>query len=167
MSYNTEKSSLEPFVVSPFVNFLDKLCEVEATDNPLALRNISEMGITLGINLLKENEGQEIRKLKKQRFEAEKKVFEHFAKVLKNEHKRNEDNELAILNQREYIKNEVGRIYDRYIIRICNSAFKRAPLKMVSVDSNFEPELFFKISDIMQDATEEKNRLFELYKIEA
>lgn len=166
MSYKTENGSMEPFVVAPFVNFLQSAIDAEITDNPIALRNISEMGYTLGTLNLKKDEGEAIRELKIDRAKYTKLVFTHFAKILQNESRKNEDTEREIILLRDYVKNEVSRTYDRYIIRICTFAFRRAPLKQVSVNDDFSSELFFNVAIAKEDAKTEVLAILDLYKIE-
>jgi len=165
MGYDTQKSEMEPFVVRPFVTFLDSIINAEISNDPVAIGNLSEMGITLGTLVLKKEEGDAIRELKQVKARAQKIVYTHFNNVIQAEKIKNVDAEREKLYQRDIVKDIVSRVIDRYIIRICTFAFRRAPLKMVSVNDDFSGSLFFDIGKAVDDAKSELRDILELYGI--
>jgi len=165
MMYNTPRERSEPYVVRPFVAFLDAVTDAETANDPVALGNLSEMGYTLGSLVLKEEEGEAIRALKKEKMSAQLRVFRHYENRIKSEKTENPDFRTRMLQERDYVKYEVSKIIERYIIRICTYSFKRGPLKMVSVDKDFENKLFFENVDAVADAKAELEDLMRLYRI--
>ena len=45
MNHQTPREHSEPFVVRPFVAFLDAVTDAEMNNDPIAIGNLSEMGI--------------------------------------------------------------------------------------------------------------------------
>lgn len=165
MTQRTPHEHTEPFVVRPFVAFLDAVIDAETANDPVALGNLSEMGYTLGSLDLKEEEGEAIRALKKEKMSAQLRVFRHYENRIRSEKTENPDFKARMLQERDYVKYEVSKIIERYIIRICTYSFKRGPLKMVSVDKDFESKLFFENVDAVADAKEELEEFMRLYQV--
>jgi hypothetical protein len=167
MTNKIRSEQQEPYVTRPFVQFLEAAIEAEMVNDPVSLGNLAEMGITIGSILLKKEEGEAIRILKKERIAAQLKIFHHYASIIGSEKIENMDFRTLKITERDYVKNEVSRIIDRYIIRICTYSFRRAPLKLVSVDNDFESQLFFDIKTIVEDARQELNDIMKLYGVGA
>lgn len=165
MAYKTPHEHSEPFVVRPFVTFLDSVTDSETANDPIALSNLSEIGCTLGMLTLKKEEGEAIRQLKKEKLNAQVRVFRHYESIIQTQKIENPDFKNMKINERNLVKNEISRIIDRYIIRICTYSFRRAPLKMVSVNSDFETQLFFDINTIVIDAKQELEDILILYGV--
>lgn len=165
MLYRTPHEHTEPFVVRPIVAFLDAVTDAETANDPIALGNLSEMGYTLGSLVLKEEEGEAIRALKKEKMSAQLRVFRHYENRIRSEKTENPDFKARMLQERDFVKYEVSKIIERYIIRICTYSFKRGPLKMVSVDKDFESKLFFENVDAVADAKAELEEFMILYQV--
>ena len=165
MNYQTPREHTEPFVVRPFVAFLDAVTDAETNNDAVAIGNLSEMGYTLGTLVLKKEEGEAIQALKKEKMAAQLRVFRFYENLLRSEKIENIDFRTRKIQERDYVKYEVSKIIERYIIRICAYAFKRGPLKMVSVDKDFESKLFFENVDAVADAKAELEDIMRLYQI--
>ncbi|WP_156157233.1 hypothetical protein [Methanosarcina siciliae] len=165
MRSNTLHEHQEPFVVRPFVAFLDAVTDAETANDAIAIGNLSEIGYTLGTLVLKKEEGEAIRVLKKEKISAQLRVFRHYENLLRSEKIENIDFKTRKLQERDFVKYEVSKIIERYIIRICAYAFKRGPLKMVSVDKDFESKLFFENVDAVADAKAELEDFMRLYQV--
>lgn len=165
MNHQTPREHTEPFVVRPFVAFLDAITDAETNNDAIAIGNLSEMGYTLGTLVLKKEEGEAIRALKKEKIDAQLRVFQHYENQLRSEKIENTDFRARKIQERDYVKFEVSKIIERYIIRICTYAFKRGPLKTVSVDTDFESKLFFENVDVVADAKAELDDIMRLYQV--
>jgi hypothetical protein len=144
------------------------MAEAEANDDPVALENLTALAEALSTISVTEREGGPIKDLKEDKLTFAERIHNHYAEKINKQQTVDTTNTKKWLDDKDFYTNEINRIFNRYIFKICVYSWQYGALKGVVVDNknmlDFKPE---EIPDIARDEADRQLAIFGIGDDEA